>query len=106
MELFHEIEDLIGHGKHIEKCMIFADFYWFLTGRNWPFEAVSGHREHQKRVRSINFIQFKPPKTPPGLFGGYFGGILGPWGQPWGPLEAEGRPLGNLTSNFLRFAAA
>ena len=37
---------------------------WEKWAQNGPFELSAGHREHQKRVRSINFIQFKPPKTP------------------------------------------
>ena len=33
----------------------------------WPFEAISGHQKRQKRVRSINVIQFQPSDNPPGL---------------------------------------
>ena len=45
---------------------------WEILAHNGPFEAISGHREHQKRVRSINFIQFEPPKALPGLPKGHF----------------------------------
>ena len=54
---------------NIEKYRFSIDCcrYWFSICLNWPFSTISSHREHQKRVRSINFIQFKPPKTPLGL---------------------------------------
>ena len=35
--------------------------------QNRPFELSAGHREHREGVRSLNFIQFEPLKTPPGL---------------------------------------
>ena len=40
---------------------------WEILAYNGPLEAIFGHREHQKRVRRIDFIQFKPSETPWGL---------------------------------------
>ena len=34
---------------------------------NEPFELSAGHQEHRERVCSLDFIQFEPLKTLPGL---------------------------------------
>ena len=66
------------------KIFDFPDFFHFFVdpwgqpwgpleaeGRPWahngPFELSVGHREHRERVRSLNLMQFEPPKIFPGF---------------------------------------
>ena len=54
--------------RFVETFRFLLIFLVVLIGLNWTFDAISSHQEHQKRVCSINFIQFEPPGTSPRVF--------------------------------------
>jgi len=52
------------YGKIRENYRKHMGNIWEKWVHNGPFEAISGHSEHREWVRSLNFIQLKPSKTP------------------------------------------
>ena len=58
---------LEAEGRPAENLWKSMWILWDILAYNGPFEAIFGHREHQKWIRSLNFIQFEPSEPPWGL---------------------------------------